>query len=627
MNSKYLLFFLLLISLGCSQSNNVNDKREIIRKEVKAINDSILKEKEYSLKNDLTKIKRFESEYKNNNSTFKKISLLLLKGQVYSYAHNSYSSLEYYQTAKLLCEQSKEDSLLGLVYLGIGQNFSILRQNEEAIKNYNKAIPILNMYKLYHQISSAQTNIGLALMREKKYILALRQFYNSSNYYKKINKYSSIISSCNNLGECFLNMDNLDSAKAYFNQSFKYYLISKDSSFLAESYYGIASLKFKQKEYEFATFYAKQGYEISKKFNNNFLNHRLSLLLFNIFKEKGRYKTALDYKKEYDEYNAVVLEEEKQKTIKSLQLEYVTQKQKSENSQQKLEIDFQKKNNFLLGILSLTLCGFGLMLYFNFRKTNRTNILIKKQKEEISKINISLEERINQRTLELQNAVIELTTKNKEISEALLRGQTLERKRVASELHDGLGSHLVALQWSMMAIDTSNLSNKEADVYNQLQEMIKNAYDQVRNISHNMLPEELEKQGINATLTRYFNLLNINNTIKFHFSCNIKKIDNPKIEFELYQIILEYINNCIKHSKATEIYIEIKEQTNLITTHIKDNGIGFNVSKVKNSNGKGLRSILERTKSINGSWDIYPELNNNERSGISSYFQIPINFP
>jgi two-component system, NarL family, sensor histidine kinase LiaS len=179
----------------------------------------------------------------------------------------------------------------------------------------------------------------------------------------------------------------------------------------------------------------------------------------------------------------------------------------------------------------------------------------------------------------------------------------------------------------MMAIDTSNLSNKEADVYNQLQEMIKNAYDQVRNISHNMLPEELEKQGINATLTRYFNLLNINNTIKFHFSCNIKKIDNPKIEFELYQIILEYINNCIKHSKATEIYIEIKEQTNLITTHIKDNGIGFNVSKVKNSNGKGLRSILERTKSINGSWDIYPELNNNERSGISSYFQIPINFP
>src|SRR5207237_9048760 len=138
----------------------------------------------------------------------------------------------------------------------------------------------------------------------------------------------------------------------------------------------------------------------------------------------------------------------------------------------------------------------------------RNNWLINRQKLEIESLNTGLEEKVQQRTAELERANDQLRAKNREIADALLRGQTQERKRVAADLHDNLGGLLAAIKVSLGALDPGRMPEREQLIYNNLLTMTKEAYAEIRYLSHNLQPEELEKQGLIKALTRLTEKLN-----------------------------------------------------------------------------------------------------------------------
>jgi len=147
---------------------------------------------------------------------------------------------------------------------------------------------------------------------------------------------------------------------------------------------------------------------------------------------------------------------------------------------------------------------------------------------------------------------VTLLQQNAELQAALLQGQTTERKRVAADLHDNLGTSLSALRWNLEAINAKNLNKNEQEAYQNLHSMIDKAYNEVRLLSHNLLPEDLEKQGLQAALQSFVRKINQNTSLKFilSFPENFPRL-SPKIEFELYSICLELINNILKHAQAT----------------------------------------------------------------------------
>jgi signal transduction histidine kinase len=204
----------------------------------------------------------------------------------------------------------------------------------------------------------------------------------------------------------------------------------------------------------------------------------------------------------------------------------------------------------------------------------------------------------------------QLTQKNKQISAAMLQGQTIERQRVASDLHDNLGSTLSSIGWSMEAIDKSKMTKKEQEVYQNLQTMINTAYGEVRLLSHNLLPEELEKQGLITALQTFVRKLNQNTKTNFEliFPDNFERL-NKKTEFELYSICLELVNNILKHSQATEAKIHFKTTHNQLIMSILDNGKGVFENK---SDGKGLKNVQARVDSLSGKW----EMQNIEVKGV-----------
>ena len=164
------------------------------------------------------------------------------------------------------------------------------------------------------------------------------------------------------------------------------------------------------------------------------------------------------------------------------------------------------------------------------------------------------------------------------------------------------------------------MNEEEKDIYKNLQEMVDKAYNDVRLLSHNLLPEEFEKLGLADTLTSLVRKMNKNTKIKFEIEVaeNFGRVDK-KVEFELYSICLELVNNIIKHSKATEAKIKLSKVLNppfrafadasekTILLVVSDNGIGAYTPAEgwgTNSDGHGIKNVKARVDAIGGTWTV-----------------------
>lgn len=258
------------------------------------------------------------------------------------------------------------------------------------------------------------------------------------------------------------------------------------------------------------------------------------------------------------------------------------------------------QNKLLLLSLSGLLLIFALVAYFYFLLKRKKDQIAEKTRE-IETLNAALEEKVRERTLELVKANEDLIKKNVEITEALFKGKSIERERVAAELHDNLGGTLTAIRWRLAALNTENLSAEEQKIYAGIKSMMDTAYGEVRNISHNLSPKELEN-GIVAALNRLIMSLKENSALEISLltSGDFHALDR-NVCLEIYSIVLELVTNIIKHSGASRAEIELSESGKTILLQVKDNGIGFLNPQAR---GKGLKNVEERLKRINGFMDL-----------------------
>ena len=238
------------------------------------------------------------------------------------------------------------------------------------------------------------------------------------------------------------------------------------------------------------------------------------------------------------------------------------------------------------------------------RELDRSNAQLTRVGKILQQTNATLEERVAARTDELRDANLTLTRKNHEIQEALFRGQSIERERVASELHNNLGSLLSGVKWRLEAVELDNFSPSERTQYQSVVSLITDAYNQVRHISHNLLPSILEKQGLVPALEKLIADLNRSGRATFELIApNEIMIEDKKISFELYSCVLELINNILKHAKARQVALELVQTSGHYILMISDDGEGIDQRQTVAS-GKGLENIRQRMSSLDGTFTI-----------------------
>lgn len=190
-----------------------------------------------------------------------------------------------------------------------------------------------------------------------------------------------------------------------------------------------------------------------------------------------------------------------------------------------------------------------------------------------------------------------------ELEKATLEGQKQERQRIADELHDNLGNVLTGLKLQLSQL----IQSANAQINPQIEKVYKVAQEaavQVRLISHNLLPEQLESKGLSASITQMVTDFDQHSSVNFgiHVADQLDESLNAITSFEVYTICLELVNNVITHAKAQEATLRVLTDSKDVWISMTDDGIGFELPQ--DTEGRGLRRIQERIAAFDGTVEI-----------------------
>jgi two-component system, NarL family, sensor kinase len=179
---------------------------------------------------------------------------------------------------------------------------------------------------------------------------------------------------------------------------------------------------------------------------------------------------------------------------------------------------------------------------------------------------------------------------------ALLDGQEIERTRIATDLHDGMGVMLTNLKFYTV----SKIKNLLEPEKNHLVQLIDESIAEVRYIASDLKSFSLQKFGLSVAIADLVEKLNKSKHIEFsfeHFSNGKYKKDDDDIM--IYRAVQEIINNAIKHADCQHIRIQMMESEHSIAISIEDDGVGFDYD-LKKETGNGIRNIKNRIEFIGG---------------------------
>jgi signal transduction histidine kinase len=204
--------------------------------------------------------------------------------------------------------------------------------------------------------------------------------------------------------------------------------------------------------------------------------------------------------------------------------------------------------------------------------------------------------------------------------EAVIQTEEKERKRIASDLHDGLGPLLSAAKLYFQAYIDAGDADDKAVIESKLISIIDSAIDDASRISHNISPHILEKYGLKIALENFISEMNISKNIKCDLACEKFNRFDLKVELTIYRTILELIQNTIKHAKASQITIKIFVSEGLLHVQYEDNGIGFSADEGMDvKQGMGLINIKNRIHSLEGT----VIFDNRKSEGMKASIKVP----
>jgi signal transduction histidine kinase len=212
----------------------------------------------------------------------------------------------------------------------------------------------------------------------------------------------------------------------------------------------------------------------------------------------------------------------------------------------------------------------------------------------------------------------ELTGKHqKEIFKSVIATQEKERKRIANNLHDDIGTSLSAIRILVGQIKGSTEEDGN-EVLERIVKNIDNTIDTTHEVINDLSPSSLNQFGLFLEINNLSKLISesTNIDIKIESTFYNERI-HPDVELAIYRIVKEFINNSIKHADATEVDITIKLLANDLIISIRDNGKGFDPKLLNNNgHGHGLRNMESRVYLLNGKSELISQIGQGTRLEI-----------
>lgn len=193
----------------------------------------------------------------------------------------------------------------------------------------------------------------------------------------------------------------------------------------------------------------------------------------------------------------------------------------------------------------------------------------------------------------------------------ILEGQEEERKRLAMDIHDGIGQMLTSLKFQIESLDPTRGTEAMQQKLFEIQQLITQVIKEVRRVTFNLKPTVLSDYGLQAALNVFVKEISKLSDITITYSAEGDTTHrlSQKVENNVFRIIQEAINNAIKYSAASHIEVMLQQSDTLVVITVRDNGKGFDEKLVEKrsvniESGRGFFNMYERTEYINGSLDV-----------------------
>ena len=214
-----------------------------------------------------------------------------------------------------------------------------------------------------------------------------------------------------------------------------------------------------------------------------------------------------------------------------------------------------------------------------------------------------VEHAMRESAVELERKVDERTDALRRLSNRLMTMQDDERRRIARELHDGLGQEMVALKMLLNGVTLSPLSLKEN--IGEAISVIDRATQQIRTLSHLLHPPLLDEVGLLSALRWYLEGLSQRSGIETALEVNPPDFPRLALEVEtaLFRIIQEAVTNVFRHSGARHVWITLTQQEGDVIVKVRDDGKGVvdGITELRSGTpGVGIRGMSERAKELGG---------------------------
>lgn len=208
---------------------------------------------------------------------------------------------------------------------------------------------------------------------------------------------------------------------------------------------------------------------------------------------------------------------------------------------------------------------------------------------------------------------------------AMLEGQEIERRRLAKEIHDGIGPLMSTIKLNLDGLK-NDVDVKEAKATKKIvamEELVQSVSTDLRSISHALMPSALVDFGLVMALQNLCSKANDSGKVNIEFYHSGMKERLPQnIELSLFRITQELLNNAFKYAQAETISVQLIQHPDAIMLTVEDDGVGFDPQKLADllDKGIGLQNIQTRVKTLEGTLNIETQLGR----GVMTTIEVPI---
>ncbi|MEM6628818.1 MAG: sensor histidine kinase [Bacteroidota bacterium] len=506
----------------------------------------------------------------------KQLALLLNnEGLAYHYQGRYPQSIGTHLLAMELFEGIGDSKGCARSYNNLGINYYWLEDYDKAKVYYTKSLEICEKLGIKEGIAHNLGNLGLIHRKKGNISQALRMYERSVEIHQELGQDFQLYQNYNNMANLWLSLDDWEQATQYLALAYELAEKSENTQDNAQCKALEGSILKTKGDFQGAEKAYLEAIQLYGEKGKVTLYKQTYLLLSELYEAAGTYEKALETRKLYEKWNDSMINASYMERIADLEMKYETEKKEVEilhlaTEKQENEQKFQKERSWnrilLLSLFALIASGISINSYM----------------------------RLRQHRTQQQNEL-----------ETILFTQESERKRISQDLHDSLGS--------LLAIVRHRIAKEP-----EIAAMIDQSCEELRRISHNLMPAVLIKEGLIPAIEGLLNQTKYSHPIQTEFFVHIDDIKfSQKTELTLYRIIQELLQNVIKHAFADKVGVHFMQAPQKLTLMVEDDGVGFNTN---HSHGMGLENIGMRVRQLKGKIVIDSSPNH----GTTTIIQIPI---